>query len=342
MDFRRGISMSDDIKIYGIHRCEKRHVQSIYGLQSENNRDDKTRKDFPNSDIDYDKTNQNFFIKKSDNWLEDIKSRIGDIKYKRDAVIMLDAIYTASPEWFQDKTQDEVESYFGDCIKWHLKTYCHNDKSLVINAVIHYDEKTPHLHITSVPITEDNRLCAKEIMGNRKDYSNRQDSFYEEVTKERNMERGEIQEPNKRRKHRNKQEMVVEELKNEIQSLNDKIDSQYVSIQAQHKEILTQQKTIDEQKEEIERLKHEKECLKHEKENQIKENQRTFEAAQRLEQREKALKTSVNALEASEKAFMDKKVKRIQETANRGNTIAKNGISEVKGQGEADTRYGNP
>lgn len=306
--------MGDDIKIYGIHRCEKRHVQSIYGLQSENNRDDKTFKDFPNSDIDYNKTNQNFFIKKSDNWLEDIKSRIGDIKYKRDAVIMLDSIYTASPEWFQDKTQYEVESYFGDCIKWHLKTYCHNDKSLVINAVIHYDEKTPHLHIVSVPITEDNRLCAKEIMGNRKDYSNRQDSFYEEVTKDRNMERGEIQEPNKRRKHRSKQEMVVEELKNEIQSLNDK---------------------IDEQNEEIKRLKHEKE-------NQIKENQRTFEAAQRLEQREKALKTSVNALEASEKAFMDKRTKRIRETANRGNTIAKNGISEVKGQGEADTRYGNP
>lgn len=314
INFRRGIDMGDDIKIYGIHRCEKRHVQSIYGLQSENNRDDKTFKDFPNSDIDYNKTNQNFFIKKSDNWLEDIKSRIGDIKYKRDAVIMLDSIYTASPEWFQDKTQYEVESYFGDCIKWHLKTYCHNDKSLVINAVIHYDEKTPHLHIVSVPITEDNRLCAKEIMGNRKDYSNRQDSFYEEVTKDRNMERGEIQEPNKRRKHRSKQEMVVEELKNEIQSLNDK---------------------IDEQNEEIKRLKHEKE-------NQIKENQRTFEAAQRLEQREKALKTSVNALEASEKAFMDKRTKRIRETANRGNTIAKNGISEVKGQGEADTRYGNP
>ena len=27
------------------------------------------------------------------------------------------------------------------------------------------DEKTPHLHLVFVPLTEDNRLCAKEIMG---------------------------------------------------------------------------------------------------------------------------------------------------------------------------------
>ena len=29
------------------------------------------------------------------------------------------------------------------------------------------DEKTPHLHLVFVPLTEDNRLCAKEIIGNR-------------------------------------------------------------------------------------------------------------------------------------------------------------------------------
>ena len=29
------------------------------------------------------------------------------------------------------------------------------------------DEKTPHLHLTFVPLTKDNRLCAKEIIGNR-------------------------------------------------------------------------------------------------------------------------------------------------------------------------------
>ncbi len=30
------------------------------------------------------------------------------------------------------------------------------------------DEKTPHLHVVFVPLTQDNRLSAKEIIGNRK------------------------------------------------------------------------------------------------------------------------------------------------------------------------------
>ena len=33
--------------------------------------------------------------------------------------------------------------------------------------MVHMDEKTPHLHLVFVPLTKDNRLCAKEIIGNR-------------------------------------------------------------------------------------------------------------------------------------------------------------------------------
>ena len=37
-----------------------------------------------------------------------------------------------------------------------------------ISAVVHMDEKTPHLHLCFVPLTPDGRLSAKEIIGNRK------------------------------------------------------------------------------------------------------------------------------------------------------------------------------
>ena len=39
------------------------------------------------------------------------------------------------------------------------------------------DEKTPHLHLTFVPLTKDNRLCAKEIIGNRANLTKWQDDF---------------------------------------------------------------------------------------------------------------------------------------------------------------------
>ena len=33
----------------------------------------------------------------------------------------------------------------------------------VINATVHMDEATPHMHLGIVPVTEDGRLSAKDI-----------------------------------------------------------------------------------------------------------------------------------------------------------------------------------
>jgi len=54
------------------------------------------------------------------------------------------------------------------------------------------DEKTPHLHLTFVPLTKDNRLCAKEIIGNRANLTKWQDDFHAcMVEKYPDLERGE-------------------------------------------------------------------------------------------------------------------------------------------------------
>ena len=54
------------------------------------------------------------------------------------------------------------------------------------------DEKTPHLHLIFVPLTRDNRLCAKEILGNRASLSKWQDDFHAYmVEKYPDLERGE-------------------------------------------------------------------------------------------------------------------------------------------------------
>ena len=53
------------------------------------------------------------------------------------------------------------------------------------------DEKTPHMHVTFVPLTEDNRLTAKEIIGNRKKLTQWQDDYWRHmVTKYPELERG--------------------------------------------------------------------------------------------------------------------------------------------------------
>lgn len=54
------------------------------------------------------------------------------------------------------------------------------------------DERTPHMHLPFVPITQDGRLCAKEILGNKKKLTWWQDEFWKHmVEKYPDLERGE-------------------------------------------------------------------------------------------------------------------------------------------------------
>ncbi len=49
----------------------------------------------------------------------------------------------------------------------------------VVRFTLHMDEKTPHLHAVVVPLTEDGRLSAKDLMGNKKSLSLQQDRYAE-------------------------------------------------------------------------------------------------------------------------------------------------------------------
>lgn len=54
------------------------------------------------------------------------------------------------------------------------------------------DEANPHMHLSFVPLTEDKRLSAKEIVGNRKKLVQWQDRFWEHMVKKYpDLERGE-------------------------------------------------------------------------------------------------------------------------------------------------------
>ena len=53
----------------------------------------------------------------------------------------------------------------------------------IFSAVVHMDEKTPHLHLCFTPITKDRRLSAKEILGNRAQLSKWQGGFHAHMSK---------------------------------------------------------------------------------------------------------------------------------------------------------------
>ena len=110
-------------------------------------------------------------------------------RVRKDSVRVVEALVTASPEFFKDKTSREIRAYFAYALKFLEGRQC---PDTFLSAVVHMDEKTPHLHLCFVPLTHDGRLSAKEIIGNRKNLVRWQDEFWQHMVKQYpELERGE-------------------------------------------------------------------------------------------------------------------------------------------------------
>ncbi len=110
-------------------------------------------------------------------------------RVRKDSVRVVEALVTASPEFFKDKTNREIKAYFEYALEF-LRSK--QNTQTFISAVVHMDEKTPHLHLCFVPLTADGRLSAKEIIGNRKNLVKWQDEFWQHMVKQYpELERGE-------------------------------------------------------------------------------------------------------------------------------------------------------
>ena len=108
---------------------------------------------------------------------------------RKDSVRLVEAMITASPEFFQGKSQKEIRSFFERSVEF-LKF--HQSPDTLLSAVVHMDEETPHMHLSFVPITEDGRLCAKDIVGNKKRLTQWQDDYWSYMVKKYpDLERGE-------------------------------------------------------------------------------------------------------------------------------------------------------
>ncbi|MFX2403037.1 plasmid recombination protein, partial [Acinetobacter baumannii] len=58
-------------------------------------------------------------------------------------------------------------------------------------AMVHKDEKTPHMHVGFVPITEDGRISAKDFFGKKQQLAKLQDKFHDHMVREGfDLERG--------------------------------------------------------------------------------------------------------------------------------------------------------
>jgi len=107
-------------------------------------------------------------------------------KRRKDAVLAVEYVMTASPEWWKEATPRQQAEFFARSEQWLEKKY---GKDRVVAAVVHRDEATPHLSAFVVPLTQDGRLSAKEFIGSRSKMRDDQTSFAESVAR-LGLERG--------------------------------------------------------------------------------------------------------------------------------------------------------
>lgn len=175
---------------YGILRFKKYKGPAISPIEAHNER---TKEQYAsNSDIDTNRSRYNLHLVQPQGRYREEADRMiaaAHCRVRKDSVRVVEALVTASPEFFKDKTNREIRAYFEYALEF-LRSK--QDSQTFISAVVHMDEKTPHLHLCFVPLTADGRLSAKEIIGNRKNLVKWQDEFWQHMVKQYpELERGE-------------------------------------------------------------------------------------------------------------------------------------------------------
>lgn len=173
----------------------------------------------PNADKNKAHLNEHY-LQTYNSCFEAIKNSLPE-KRRKNAVLTIEHLITASPDWDGWGTEKETK-FFDQSLQFVRKKYGSEN---VIAHSIHRDETTPHLIVYVTPIDEKGGLNAKKWLGGRSKLSQTQTEFANHV-KEFGLERG-LQ--NSKARHKTIKEFyaeiekptpTLEEKKYEIQPLD--------------------------------------------------------------------------------------------------------------------------
>ena len=156
---------------FSLH-IQKFHKNDMKGLERHNSRDFSKSK---NEDIKEDKTIDNYDLRRIGeeiNYSKDVSKRLEEGYFyvpknmsqpkeiKDDQVHIVGIIVSANYEFFQGMPLEKEKEFFEKALEKIEEKF---GKENIISAKVHKDEKTPHLHIDLVPLTQEGKLSAKEL-----------------------------------------------------------------------------------------------------------------------------------------------------------------------------------
>ena len=173
---------------YAVVHMMKIKSGAVGGIQSHNNREHEPK---TNPDVDMSRSEDNYDLIPCDNYKRSIKEKLSNLvessrAVRKDAVVVCNFIVTSDNETMNAMGADRQREFFEDSVKWFSDRY---GADRVLNATVHMDETTPHLHIGVMPITQDGRLSAKAIF-TKTEMKAIQTEFARDVGEKYGLERG--------------------------------------------------------------------------------------------------------------------------------------------------------
>lgn len=167
---------------YAIMRCKKLATMgSVASSLQHCYRDRET----PNADATRTPENEHHAAQSTTEAMGKLRELLPE-KRRKDAVLAVEYVMTASPEWWQSASPQQQAEFFARSKQWLADKY---GADRIVTASIHRDEASPHLSAFVVPLTQDGRLSAKEFIGGRQKMRDDQTSYAQRVA-DLGLERG--------------------------------------------------------------------------------------------------------------------------------------------------------
>ena len=176
-------------KQYAILRVQKCKGAEVGAMQYHNDREPGKH---TNPDIDPTRTRMNREMCPHADYEGEVQARIdagysGTRKVRKDAVRLVEGIVTASPEFFEGASDEEVRGFFDSAFEFCREEF---GESNMVHFTVHMDEETPHAHFGFVPL-RDGKLSWKGFFPDKAALGAMQDRFYERVGALYGLSRGE-------------------------------------------------------------------------------------------------------------------------------------------------------
>ena len=154
---------------YAIMRFKKQKGGAVASCERHNERKKETYKSNPDIDVDRSWSNYHLIEPHNYTYMKEVNRLIQDAgcRTRSDSVVMLETLVTASPEFMNNLPAKEQRGFFERALQFFIERI---EKQNVVYAVVHMDEKTPHMHLSFARFTRDGSSLQRRFWAIRSSY----------------------------------------------------------------------------------------------------------------------------------------------------------------------------